>query len=317
MDYPQEHIKPYGNDGKKSEQVEEMFDNIAPAYDKLNHTLSMGIDRSWRKKAIDTLRPFSPRRIMDVATGTGDFAILACRELQPDMLIGTDISEGMMNVGREKVKQAHLSDRISFAREDCTSLSFADESFDAVTVAFGIRNFDGLDKGLSEMCRVLVPGGHLVILELSTPDRFPMKQLFTVYSKAVIPLLGKFISKDNSAYTYLPQSIRAFPQGEIMQGVIRKAGFSEVRFKRLTFGICTFLHGIGNYSRNGFLRLILLCVTHPGIAHESDQKEYDSISHFNLSSNPINCSNSSSVAKGIVILPFPFSLQVNWTFVLK
>ena len=199
----------------------------------------MGIDRSWRKKAIDTLRPVSPRRILDVATGTGDFAILACRELQPDMLIGTDISEGMMNVAREKVIQAHLSDRISFVREDCTSLSFVDESFDAVTVAFGIRNFDGLDKGLSEMCRVLVPGGHLVILELSTPDRFPMKQLFTVYSKAVIPLLGKFISKDNSAYTYLPQSIRAFPQGEIMQGVIRKAGFSEVRFKRLTFGICT------------------------------------------------------------------------------
>ena len=224
MAYPQEHIKPYGNDGKKSEQVEEMFDNIAPAYDKLNHTLSMGIDRSWRKKAINALRPFNPRRIMDVATGTGDFAILACRELQPDTLIGTDISEGMM---------------ISFAREDCTSLSFADESFDAVTVAFGIRNFDGLDKGLSEMCRVLVPGGHLVILELSTPDRFPMKQLFTVYSKVVIPLLGKCISKDNSAYTYLPQSIRAFPQGEIMQGVIRKAGFSEVRFKRLTFGICT------------------------------------------------------------------------------
>ena len=232
MAYPQEHIKPYGNDGKKSEQVEEMFDNIAPAYDKLNHTLSMGIDRSWRKKAINALRPFNPRRIMDVATGTGDFAILACRELQPDTLIGTDISEGMMNVGRKKVKQAQLSDKISFAREDCTSLSFADESFDAVTVAFGIRNFDGLDKGLSEMCRVLVPGGHLVILELSTPDRFPMKQLFTVYSKVVI-------SKDNSAYTYLPQSIRAFPQGEIMQGVIRKAGFSEVRFKRLTFGICT------------------------------------------------------------------------------
>ena len=122
MDYPQEHIKPYGNDGKKSEQVEEMFDNIAPAYDKLNHTLSMGIDRSWRRKAIKYLRPFRPRRIMDVATGTGDFAILACRELQPDSLIGTDISEGMMNVGREKVKQAHLSDKISFAREDCTSL---------------------------------------------------------------------------------------------------------------------------------------------------------------------------------------------------
>ena len=124
MDYPQEHIKPYGEDGKKSEQVEEMFDNIAPAYDKLNHTLSLGIDRSWRRKAIHWLKPFQPKRIMDVATGTGDFAILACRELQPDELIGTDISEGMMDVGRNKVKQAHLSDKISFAREDCTSLSF-------------------------------------------------------------------------------------------------------------------------------------------------------------------------------------------------
>lgn len=138
MDYPQEHIKPYGEDGKKSEQVEEMFDNIAPAYDKLNHTLSLGIDRSWRRKAIHWLKPFQPKRIMDVATGTGDFAILACRELQPDELIGTDISEGMMDVGRNKVKQAHLSDKISFAREDCTSLSFADDTFDAVTVAFGI-----------------------------------------------------------------------------------------------------------------------------------------------------------------------------------
>ena len=239
MNYPQEHIKPYGKDGKKSEQVEKMFNNIAPAYDKLNHTLSMGIDRNWRKKAINMLRPFRPRRIMDVANGTGDFAILACRELQPDTLTGTDISEGMMEVGREKVKQAHLSDKISFVREDCTCLSFADGSFDAVTVAFGVRNFEDLDKGISEMCRVLSPGGHLVILELSTPDRFPMKQLFTVYSRIVIPLLGKCISKDNSAYTYLPESIHAFPQGEVMQEVIRKAGFSEVSFKRLTFGICT------------------------------------------------------------------------------
>lgn len=239
MNYPQEHIKPYGKDGKKSEQVEKMFNNIAPAYDKLNHTLSMGIDRNWRKKAINMLRPFRPRRIMDVATGTGDFAILACRELQPDTLTGTDISEGMMEVGREKVKQAHLSDKISFVREDCTCLPFADGSFDAVTVAFGVRNFEDLDKGISEMCRVLSPGGHLVILELSTPDRFPMKQLFTVYSRIVIPLLGKCISKDNSAYTYLPESIHAFPQGEVMQEVIRKAGFSEVSFKRLTFGICT------------------------------------------------------------------------------
>ena len=239
MDYPQEHIKPYGNDGKKSEQVEEMPDNIAPAYDKLNHTLSMGIDRSWRRKAIKYLRPFRPRRIMDVATGTGDFAILACRELQPDSLIGTDISEGMMTVGREKVKQAHLSNKISFVREDCTSLSFADNRFDAITVAFGIRNFEDLDKGLSEMCRVLKPGGHLVILELTTPDRFPMKQLFSIYSKIVIPTLGKLLSKDNSAYSYLPQTIKAFPQGEVMKNVISQVGFSQVQFRRLTFGICT------------------------------------------------------------------------------
>ena len=168
-----------------------MFDNIAHAYDKLNHTLSLGIDRSWRRKAIAWLRPFHPQRMMDVATGTGDFAILACRELQPAELIGTDISEGMMNVGREKVKKEGLSDKISFAREDCTSLSFADNDFDAITVAFGIRNFEDLDKGLSEMCRVLKPGGHLVILELTTPERFPMKQLFSIYSKIVIPLLGK------------------------------------------------------------------------------------------------------------------------------
>lgn len=239
MDYPQQHIKPYNEEGKKTEQVERMFDNIAHAYDKLNHTLSLGIDRSWRRKAIAWLRPFYPQRMMDVATGTGDFAILACRKLQPAELIGTDISEGMMNVGREKVKKEGLSDKISFAREDCTSLSFADNDFDAITVAFGIRNFEDLDKGLSEMCRVLKPGGHLVILELTTPDRFPMKQLFSIYSKAVIPLLGKLLSKDNSAYRYLPDTIKVFPQGEIMKGVISRAGFSEVNFRRLTFGICT------------------------------------------------------------------------------
>lgn len=144
-----------------------------------------------------------------------------------------------MNVGREKVKKEGLSDKITFAREDCTSLSFADNSFDAVTVAFGIRNFDNLDKGLTEMHRVLTPGGNLVILELTTPDRFPMRQLFAVYSKAVIPLLGKILSKDNSAYHYLPETIKAFPQGEIMKEVIAKAGFSKVSFRRLTFGICT------------------------------------------------------------------------------
>lgn len=237
--YPQEKIKPYNESEGKAVQVEKMFDNIAPAYDKLNHLLSLDIDKSWRRKAIRLLKPYRPQHIMDVATGTGDFAIQTYRMLQPEELIGTDISEGMMNIGREKVKQMHLDKQISFAKEDCTTLSFPDNRFDAITVAFGIRNFENLDKGLQEMHRVLVPEGHLVILELSEPEWFPMKQLYSIYSKIVIPNLGKLFSKDNSAYTYLPNSIKAFPQGEAMQGILRKAGFREVKFKRLTLGVCT------------------------------------------------------------------------------
>ena len=237
--YPQESIKTYNEDEKKSVQVERMFDNIAPAYDQLNHTLSWGIDKSWRKKAINWLKPFQPQRMMDVATGTGDFAIQACRVLNPKELIGTDISEGMMNVGRQKVKDAGLEGRISFAKEDCTALTFPDNRFDAITVAFGVRNFEDLDKGLREMHRVLDTDGKLVILELSEPDWFPMKQLYALYSKVVIPTLGKLLSKDRSAYTYLPQSIKAFPQGEVMKEIILKAGFREANFKRLTLGICT------------------------------------------------------------------------------
>ena len=239
MDYPQQHIKPYDEEGKKTEQVERMFDNIAHAYDKLNHTLSLGIDRSWRKKAIAWLRPFQPQRMMDVATGTGDFAILACRKLQPAELIGTDISEGMMEIGRQKVKQQGLENTISFAKEDCLNLSFQDESFDAVTAAFGIRNFQNLDQGLKEMCRVLKKGGHLCIVELTTPVSFPMKQLFSIYSNTVLPMYGKLISKDQSAYSYLNKTIEAFPQGEVMMEVFKKAGFAKAEFKRLTFGICT------------------------------------------------------------------------------
>lgn len=239
MKYPQEQIKPYSSSGKKSEQVEKMFNNIAHHYDLLNHTLSMGIDKGWRRKAIAWLKPFHPQKMMDVATGTGDFAIQAYRDLLPQELIGTDISEGMMNIGKDKVKKLGLEQNITFAKEDCTDLSFAENTFDAITVAFGIRNFENLDKGLSEMHRVLTQEGHLVILELTTPDRFPMKQLFAIYSKIVIPTLGKLLSKDNNAYTYLPQTIQAFPQGEVMKGVLEKAGFRNVAFRRLTFGICT------------------------------------------------------------------------------
>jgi len=236
--YKQEEIKPY-NDGEKACQVEQMFDNIAPTYDKLNHRLSWDIDRRWRRKAIDMLAPYSPKTMLDIATGTGDFAILAAQLLHPDQIIGVDISEGMMEIGRKKVETAGLSDIISFTKENCLSLSYQDETFDAVTAAFGIRNFANLDRGLSEMCRVLRKGGHLSIVELTSPVSFPMKQLFHVYSHTVLPAYGQIISKDTSAYLYLTKTIEAFPQGEQMEGILKKAGFSKASFKRLTFGICT------------------------------------------------------------------------------
>ena len=237
--YQQEKIKPYEQQGEKACQVEQMFDNIAPTYDKLNHRLSWDIDRGWRKKAILQLAPHQPQVILDIATGTGDFAILAAEMLHPEKLIGADISEGMMQIGREKVAQKGLDNIISFAKEDCLALSYSDGCFDAVTAAFGIRNFADLDKGLHEMCRVLKPGGHLSIVELTTPVSFPMKQLFHIYSHTVLPLYGRIISRDTSAYSYLTKTIEAFPQGEQMVDILKKAGFREASFKRLTFGICT------------------------------------------------------------------------------
>ena len=237
--YKQETIKPYGHEGEKTKQVEAMFDNIAPTYDQLNHRLSWNIDRGWRKKAIKALAPYQPQTMLDIATGTGDFAILAAQMLHPQKLIGADISEGMMAVGRQKIERLGLADVISFKREDCLALSYADESFDAVTAAFGIRNFQNLEQGLSEMCRVLRKGGHLSIAELTTPVAFPMKQLFHVYSHTVLPLYGRLISHDRSAYSYLTATIEAFPQGELMVDILQKAGFSKASFRRLTFGICT------------------------------------------------------------------------------
>jgi len=236
--YQQETITPY-HEGNKAQQVEAMFDNIAPTYDKLNHRLSWDIDRGWRKKAIRQLAPYRPQSILDIATGTGDFAILAAQMLCPQKLIGTDISEGMMAVGKKKVEALQLQEIISFAKEDCLNLSYASDTFDAVTAAFGIRNFADLDRGLQEMCRVLKPGGHLSIVELTTPVGFPMKQLFHIYSHTVLPIYGRMISKDQSAYTYLTKTIEAFPQGERMMAILRQAGFSEASFHRLTFGICT------------------------------------------------------------------------------
>ncbi len=222
-----------------------MFDRIAPTYDKLNHLMSLGIDRRWRRKAVDALGKFNPQQILDIATGTGDFALLMAKLLPPKggqgvlHITGADISEGMMSVGREKVKQEGLQDIISFEHEDCLNLSFPDGSFDAVTSAYGVRNFQDLDKGLREMRRVLRPGGHLLIVELTPPPRFPMKQLFWVYAHVVMPLLGRLISHDNSAYTYLPASMEAFPQPEQMEGILKRAGFSHVEWHRFTFGIST------------------------------------------------------------------------------
>ena len=237
--YEQEKIKPYDGEGEKGKLIEEMFDNIAPTYDTLNHRLSGNIDKGWRKKAIRQLQPFRPKQMLDIATGTGDFAILAAKELKPEHLIGADISEGMMAIGRKKVKAAGLSDVISFQKEDCLNLSFPDNTFDAVTAAFGIRNFQNLDKGLAEICRVLKKGGHLSIVELTTPVKFPMKQLFRIYSNTFLLNYAKFISKDKSAYEYLNKTVEAFPQGEKMMEIFQKAGFAKSSFRRLTFGICT------------------------------------------------------------------------------
>ena len=236
--YQQEKIKPYNN-GEKASQVEQMFDNIAPAYDKLNHRLSWDIDKGWRRKAIRQLAPYRPQTMLDIATGTGDFAILAADMLRPQKIIGADISEGMMQIGMQKVAAKGLDSIISFAREDCTKLTFAGNTFDAVTAAFGIRNFSDLDKGLAEMCRVIKPGGHLSIVELTTPVSFPMKQLFRIYSHTVLPVYGRLVSKDPSAYSYLTKTIEAFPQGETMVEAFKKAGFRQASFRRLTFGICT------------------------------------------------------------------------------
>lgn len=239
MTYGQEQIKPYNDNEEKGAQVEIMFDNIAHSYDKLNHRLSWNIDKMWRKYALNKLKPFSPKIILDIATGTGDFAIQAAKMLQPQKLVGADISEGMMEVGRKKTQALGLSDIIAFSKEDCMKLSFADNTFDAVTAAFGIRNFLDLDRGLCEMHRVLKKGGHLCIVELTTPVHFPMKQLFKIYSHTILPVYGRLISGDQTAYSYLTATIEAFPQGERMVDILSKAGFEEASFKRLTFGICT------------------------------------------------------------------------------
>lgn len=209
----------------------------------LNHTLSFGFDKGWRRKGIHFLRPYSPKQILDIATGTGDLAIAMQKQLHAETIIGADISEGMMEVGRQKVKEAGLQDHVSFEYQDCTALTFADNTFDAVTAAFGVRNFEDIEKGLREMYRVTKPGGHLMILELSTPESFPMKQLYQLYSKVVIPTVGRFVSKEKAAYDYLPASIQVVPQGKVMTDLLTRVGYKEAKARTLTFGICSLYTG--------------------------------------------------------------------------
>jgi demethylmenaquinone methyltransferase/2-methoxy-6-polyprenyl-1,4-benzoquinol methylase len=219
--------------------VAEMFDNISPKYDLLNRVLSGGIDIYWRKRAISLLKKQKPQLILDIATGTGDLAIEAVRQLNPEKVIGVDISKGMLQFGIEKMKKLGLDKKIELRMGDSEKLLFDDNTFDAVIVSFGVRNFENLLKGLTDMHRVTKEGGTCVVVEFSNPRKFPFKQLYTFYSNTILPFIGKLVSKDNAAYSYLPESVKAFPDGEEFLSIFNKAGFKETICIPLTFGICS------------------------------------------------------------------------------
>ena len=236
-------VKPYNQTGKK-EEVEQMFDQIAHSYDFLNHFLSLGIDIIWRKRAIKELKKYAPKKVLDVATGTADFAIQSVKSnLQADEIIGVDISEGMLEVGRKKIKEKGIDHIIQLRRGDSEQLPFEEKTFDAYTVAFGVRNFENLEMGMSDMLRVLKTGGVGVVLEFSKPTVFPIKQLFRFYFRFIMPTVGKWISKDSRAYTYLPESVDAFPSGNAFLEVMKKVGYSNTRMIRLAGGIATIYIG--------------------------------------------------------------------------
>jgi len=237
-------ITPYEQtDTGKKQQVANMFNNISKKYDFLNRILSFGIDKIWRRKAINTLKDLNPQVILDVATGTGDFAFEAIRILNPRKVVGVDISEGMLAIAQEKILERKLSEQFNVQIGDSEQLGFADETFDAVTVAFGVRNFENLQEGLNDICRVLRPNGKAVILEFSNPRTFPIKQFYSFYSKYILPQIGKIFSKDSRAYTYLPESIVQFPDGRDFTDLLLKAGFKNAVSKPQTFGICTIYIG--------------------------------------------------------------------------
>jgi len=236
-------VLPYKEQQKgKKEQVAEMFNNISKKYDFLNHFLSLGIDILWRKKAIKKLKKDQPKLILDIATGTGDFALEAL-SLNPDKIIGVDISEGMLAVGKEKMIKKGVTDKIEMQLGDSEKLMFEDNKFDAVIVAFGVRNYENLEKGLSDMYRVLKPGGKTVIVEFSKPTKFPMKQLYNFYFKYILPKIGRLVSKDNAAYTYLPESVENFPDGDQFERILKEVGFKSTECTSLTFGISSIYIG--------------------------------------------------------------------------
>ena len=232
-----ETVKPYDESAAKKEQVSQMFNNIAPYYDLLNRTLSLGIDRTWRKKAIRRLTTHKPVKVLDVATGTADLALEIQRQLDCEQVIGVDISNEMLEIGRKKVSKKGLDDRITLVSGDSENLQFQDNTFDAVTVAFGVRNFENLKKGLAEIHRVLKPGGRIIVLEFSRPRIFPFKQLFNAYFRYLLPLIGRFTSKDKRAYSYLYESVQAFPDREDFLGELQTVGFQKGEFQSLTLGI--------------------------------------------------------------------------------
>jgi demethylmenaquinone methyltransferase/2-methoxy-6-polyprenyl-1,4-benzoquinol methylase len=237
-------VKPYNTEDKsKKEEVAQMFNNISKRYDFLNHFLSLGIDKIWRKKAVKMLREIQPKKILDLATGTGDFAI-ASLKLNPTEIVGMDISDGMLDVGRVKMKKNGYDSIISMRNGDSENLPFEDNYFDALTVGFGVRNYENLEKGLAEMLRVVRPGGKLVILEFSKPKKFPVKQYYAFHSKYIIPFFGKRISKDSSAYAYLPESVAAFPEGKNFENILVKLGYKDVKAKLVSGGIATIYSGI-------------------------------------------------------------------------
>jgi demethylmenaquinone methyltransferase / 2-methoxy-6-polyprenyl-1,4-benzoquinol methylase len=227
-----------GSNLSKKAQVADMFNEIAGHYDFLNHFLSMGIDKGWRKKAIAEIAKVQPQNILDVATGTGDLA-LAASKLQPKHITGVDIADQMLEVGRKKIAAQNLSAIINLQTGDSESMPFETNSFDAVTCAYGVRNFEHLEAGLKEMCRVMRPGGKLAILEFSHPKKFPIKQLYKFYFRFILPTLGKIVSKHSRAYTYLPESVMAFPEGKVFCDTLARCGFKEAKARPLTFGITT------------------------------------------------------------------------------